>query len=134
MTREAYRELLDVSATGLANTPRTEELRGRLASGVHKKMLENCSLKRSISSGQKIRDGDLLIGLGQRSDVSIGRHDRDVGITKSSGPIRVGARAAINLELAIDEVDDPIVTDAGSGVTMRFNHTVVPQRRIGDFD
>ncbi len=42
MTRDAYRELLHVSGTSLANIPQTEELRGRLASGVlenYKKLL-----------------------------------------------------------------------------------------------
>lgn len=78
-----------------------------------------------VLSRQQIGDAYLLINPGQRNDVPVGRHDRDVGITKSSGPIRVGARVAINLELAIDEVDDPIISDARPGITVCFDAAVV---------
>jgi hypothetical protein len=78
-----------------------------------------------VLSRQQIGDAYLLINPGQRNDVPVGRHDRDVGITKSSGSIRVGARVAIDLELAIDEVDDPIISDARPGITVCFDSAVV---------
>jgi hypothetical protein len=51
-------------------------------------------------SRQQLGNGDLDVGFGERSNVPIGWHDRDVGIMESSGPIRVRDRIAVNFELA----------------------------------
>ena len=56
------------------------------------------------ASRQQVGNPNKLIGPGQRSDLAIRRHDRHINITKPSGPIRVGARVAINLELAVDKL------------------------------
>src|ERR1700722_14711939 len=47
---------------------------------------------------------------------------------------RVGDRGAANLQLAIDEVDDPVVGDAGTGVEAGLWPAVVGQRGVAHLD
>ena len=54
------------------------------------------------------------VGTGQRRDRRAGVHDRDLSVAPSRG--LSGDRVAADLENAIDEVEDPVVGDTGTGV------------------
>jgi hypothetical protein len=75
--------------------------------------------------GKQVSNGDTRVRGDQGRRVAVGGDDRHVLIVGAPPSRRVGAGIAMDLELAVVQVENPVVGDSSLGVDVPFDDPVL---------
>src|SRR5688500_2936316 len=92
------------------------------------------SVRPPARSREQVRDQDARFLPGKRRDRLAGLQDSRGRVPEAIGLRPVGDGTTVDLELAVAEVRDPVVEDAGAGVKAALANAVIRQRGFAHLD